>query len=51
MKRLIDVEELKKAIEKEYNATADGIVRFGMEKVYQIVDNAPIVEEREDTKK
>ena len=49
MSRLVDVDDLKKAIEEEYNATGDGIVKFGMEKVYRIVENAPTVEPPSDS--
>ena len=41
---LIDAEALKKAVEQEYNETLDGIVKFGIEKAYNLIDNAPTVE-------
>ena len=44
MIRLIDAEALKKAIEQIYDDTWDGIVKFGIEKAYNAIDNAPTVE-------
>ena len=41
--RLIDADALKEAIEQEYNETLDGIVKFGIEKAYNLIDNAPTV--------
>ena len=40
---LISREALKEAIEQEYNKTLDGIVKFGIEKAYNLIDNAPTV--------
>lgn len=41
---LISREALKKAIKNLYNETLDGIVKFGIEKAYKEIDNAPTVE-------
>ena len=41
---LISRSELKKAIYKLYDETLDGIVKFGIEKAYEIIDNAPTIE-------
>lgn len=41
---LISRSELKKAIQNLYDETPDGIVRFGIEKSYDVIDNAPTVE-------
>lgn len=41
---LISRSELKKAIKNLYNETLDGIVKFGIEKAYKEIDNAPTVE-------
>ena len=40
---LISRSELKKAIKNLYNETLDGIVKFGIEKAYKEIDNAPTV--------
>lgn len=40
---LISRSELKKAIQNLYDETLDGIVKFGIEKAYNIIDNAPTV--------
>lgn len=44
MSDLIDREELKKAVDKLYAETLDGIVKFGIEKAYELINNAPAVE-------
>lgn len=41
---LISRSELKKAIQNLYNETPDGIVKFGIEKAYEEIDNAPTIE-------
>lgn len=41
---LISREALKEAIKNVYNETRDGIVKFGIEKAYKEIDNAPTVE-------
>lgn len=41
---LISREALKKAIKNLYNETLDGIVKFGIEKAYKEIDNAPAIE-------
>lgn len=41
---LISREALKDATKKLYNETLDGIVKFGIEKVYDLISNAPTVE-------
>ena len=41
---LISREALKDATNKLYNETLDGIVKFGIEKVYDLISNAPTVE-------
>ena len=41
---LISRSELKKAIQNLYDETPDGIVRFGIEKSYDVIDNAPTIE-------
>ena len=41
---LISREALKTAIEDLYDDTLDGIVKFGIEKAIQLIDNAPTVE-------
>ncbi len=41
---LISRSELKKAIKNLYNETLDGIVKFGIEKAYKEIENAPIVD-------
>lgn len=43
---LISREALKEAIKNLYNGTLDGIVKFGIEKAYEEIDNAPAVVER-----
>lgn len=42
---LISREALKKAVEELLNDTLDGIVKFGIRKAYEIIDNAPTVSE------
>lgn len=46
---LISRNDLKKAIKNLYNETLDGIVKFGIEKAYKEIDNAPTVSEDYDT--
>lgn len=46
---LISREALKEAIKNLYNETRDGIVKFGIEKAYKEIDNAPTVEVPENT--
>ena len=41
---LISRDALKTAIEDLYDDTLDGIVKFGIEKAIQLIDNAPTVE-------
>ena len=41
---LISRDALKKAINNLYNETLDGIVKFGIEKAYKEIDNAPTVD-------
>lgn len=43
---LISRSELKEAVEKEYSETLDGIVKFGMRKVINIIDNAPTIKDQ-----
>lgn len=45
---LISRSELKEAAEQEYNETLDGIVKFGMRKVINIIDNAPTVKDQSE---
>ena len=40
---LISREALKDATKQLYNETLDGIVKFGIEKVYDLIDNAPTI--------
>ncbi len=44
---LISREELKKAVDKLYADTLDGIVKFGIEKTYELIDNAPSASPKE----
>ena len=41
---LISRSALKEATQKLYEETPDGIVKFGIEKTYDLIDNAPTVE-------
>lgn len=43
MTRLIDADALKEATKELYNETLDGVVKFGIEKVYDLIDNAPTI--------
>lgn len=43
MSDLISREALKKATKELYNETLDAIVKFGIEKVYELINNAPAV--------
>ena len=43
MSDLISRDALKEATKELYKETPDGIVRFGIEKVYDLIDNAPTV--------
>ena len=47
MSDLIDREELKKAVDKLYAETLDAIVKFGIEKVYDLIDTAPTASPKE----
>lgn len=44
---LISRSELKKEVDDLYDETLDGIVKFGIEEVYKLIDNAPTVEQKE----
>ena len=44
---LISREELKKAVDKLYADTLDAIVKFGIEKTYELVDKAPTASPKE----
>ena len=41
---LISRSALKEAAEREYNQNLDGIVRFGMNKIIDVIDNIPAVD-------
>lgn len=47
MSDLIDREILKKAVEELYDDTLDGIVKFGIEKAYELIDTAPTASPKE----
>lgn len=47
MSDLIDREALKKATKELYNETLDGIVKFGIEKAYDLIDMAPTASPKE----
>lgn len=47
MSDLIDREALKEATKELYNETLDAIVKFGIEKVYDLIDTAPIASPKE----
>lgn len=44
---LISREELKKEVNKLYDDTLDGIVKFGIEKAYELIENAPTASPKE----
>lgn len=44
---LISREELKKAVDILYADTLDSIVKFGIEKTYELIDKAPTVEPKQ----
>lgn len=47
MSDLIDREALKDATKELYNETLDGIVKFGIEKAYELINNAPTASPKE----
>ena len=47
MSDLIDRDALKKATKELYNETLDGIVKFGIEKAYDLIDTAPTASPKE----
>ena len=47
MSDLIDREALKEATKELYNETLDGIVKFGIEKAYDLIDTAPTASPKE----
>lgn len=47
MSDLIDRDALKKAIKNLYDETLDGIVKFGIEKAYDLIDTAPTASPKE----
>lgn len=46
MTRLIDADALKEETKELYNETLDAIVKFGIDKVYELINNAPTVTNR-----
>ena len=44
---LISREELKKEVNKLYDDTLDGIVKFGIEKAYELINSAPTASPKE----
>lgn len=47
MSDLIDRDALKDATKELYNETLDGIVKFGIEKAYDLIDTAPTASPKE----
>ncbi len=47
MTRLIDADALKEATKELYNETLDAIVKFGIEKAYDLIDTTPTASPKE----